>query len=165
MKASGIIIASTAAGLLAFGVAPVSAASPPIMQQAQTAHYRVELDIGAVEEMHMQADVAAQHLTGGEVMVSGSMDAPKDAATAKHIEAHIYTLDKNAGVMDGTIAIAVTDAAKKVQQVPIAKMYGIAEGPSDMHFGNNFSLPAGNYAIDVIVNGEKASFTVAVPSA
>jgi hypothetical protein len=91
------------------------------------------------------------------------MASPKDMATARHLEAHIFNLDSNAAVTSGMITIAVTDAAKNVQQVPIAKMYGIEEGPSDTHFGNNVSLAAGNYTVDVIVNGEKASFTVAVP--
>jgi uncharacterized protein involved in high-affinity Fe2+ transport len=43
-------------------------------------------------------------------------------------------------------------------------MYGIKEGPADTHYGDNVSLPAGNYEVDIMVNGEKAQFTVAIPA-
>jgi hypothetical protein len=43
-------------------------------------------------------------------------------------------------------------------------MYAIKEGPSDTHYGNNVSWPAGSYRVSVTVNGEKAEFTVAVPA-
>jgi hypothetical protein len=144
--------------LVAVVVSSAAMAAAPVTQQAQTAHYRIELDVGPMEEMFMQADVAAKHLTDGELMVSGNMATPKDMATARHVEVHAYSLDQNATVTSATVSIAVTDAAKNVQQLPIAKMYGIAEGPSDTHFGNNLSLPAGNYTIDAIVNGERATF-------
>ncbi len=43
-------------------------------------------------------------------------------------------------------------------------MYGIKEGIPDTHYGNNVSLPPGNYTVAITVNAEKAEFTVTVPA-
>ena len=153
-------------GLAGAIAAPTIAAGfTPISQQMQTAHYRLDLQIGPMEKMFIPADVAAQHLTAGEVMVGGTMLMPKDTTTAAHLEIHVYSIDKGTLISDADVTIAVSDAAKNVQRVPAAKMYGIAEGPSDTHYGNNVDLPPSNYTIDVTVNGEKAEFLVAIPSA
>ena len=159
------IIGRAAVVALAAAVSPALAAElQPIQQEMQTAHYRLDLQIGPMEQMYMAADVAAQHLTQGEVMLSGGMAMPKDMATARHLEVHVYTLDKGAVVGDANVTIAVTDAQKTVQNIQIATMYGIAEGPSDTHYGNNVGLPPGTYTVDVTANGEKAAFNVTVPA-
>ena len=140
----------------------------PIKSEAQTAHYRLELQIGPTEKMFMPADVAAKHLTDGEVMVGGSMSPmgmSMDMADTRHLEVHAHSLEGGKAVTDADVAIAVTNSdTKKVEDVPAAKMYGIKEGPSDTHFGNNVSMPPGSYRIDVTLNGEKAEFNVVVPA-
>ena len=83
----------------------------------------------------------------------------------RHLEVHVFSLDKGQIVTDAKVAIAVTGAnSKKVEDVSVAKMYGVKEGPSDSHYGNNVSLPPGSYSIAITVNGEKAEFTVAIPA-
>jgi hypothetical protein len=155
-------------GLIGGLAAPVSAAEmPPIKQEATTTHYRVELQIGPTEKMFTPTEAAAQHPTEGEVMVGGmmSMGMLMDMGDTRHLEVHLYSLDKGETIADADVAIAVTDAASmKVQDVGAAKMYGVKEGPPDTHYGNNLSRPAGNYSIQVTVNGEKAEFTVAIPA-
>jgi hypothetical protein len=159
------IIGRVAVVTLAVVVSPAVAAEvQPIQQEMQTAHYRLDLQIGPMEQMYMAADVAAQHLTQGEIMLSGGMAMPKDMDTARHLEVHVYSLDKGAVVSDANVAIAVTDAQKTLQNIQIATMYGITQGPSDTHYGNNVDLPPGTYTIDVTANGEKAAFKVTVPS-
>jgi hypothetical protein len=156
-------------GLIGAIASPVAAAElAPIKQEAQTVHYRLELQIGPAEKMFTTADVAAQHPSTGEVMVGDDMSmgaTSMDMGDTRHLEVHVYSLDKGAIVSDASVGIAVTDTgSKKVEDVPAAKMYGIKEGPSDTHYGNNVGLPPGSYSIEITVNGEKTAFTVAIPA-
>jgi hypothetical protein len=140
----------------------------PIKLEAQTAHYRLELLIGPTEKMYSPADVAVQHPTMGEVMVGGVMSMTgmsMDMGDTRHLEVHVHSLDKGAVLTDANVAIVVTAAnSKKAADVPIAKMYGIKDGPSDTHYGNNLSMPPGDYSIEVTVNGEKANFKFTIPA-
>jgi hypothetical protein len=146
-----------------------SAEMVPVKQQAQTAHYRLELKIGPTEKMFTAGQVAKQQPAEGEVMVGGTMSMgmspmSMDMGDTRHLEVHVYSLDKGAVVTDARVVIAVMNiASKKAQKVSAAKMYGIKEGPSDTHYGDNVSMPPGNYGIKITVNGEKAEFTVAIP--
>jgi hypothetical protein len=165
-KMRGFHTGSLLLGLLAVTALAAHAAAPaPVTAQTKTAHYLLDLQIGPMEMMFMPAQVAAQHPTTGEVMVGGKMAMPKDLATAHHLEVHVHALDGGMVVTDATLTIAVTDAAKNVQELPIATMYGIAEGVPDTHYGNNVSMAPGNYTVDVMVNGEKATFMVTIPAA
>jgi hypothetical protein len=143
----------------------------PLKQQAQTAHYRLELQIGPTEKMFTPKEVAAKHLTDGEVMVGGAMSMgmggmAMDMGDTRHLEVHVYSLDKGAVVTNAKVGIVVTDtASKRAEKVSAAKMYGIKEGPSDTHYGDNVSLPSGNYTVEVTVNGEKATFQITIPTA
>ena len=111
---------------------------------------------------------AAKHPTDGEVMVGGAMSMSGmsvDMGDTQHLEVHVYSLDTGTVLTDADVAIVVTAAlSKKAEDIPIAQMYGIKEGPSDTHFGNNVSMPPGNDTIEITVNGEKASLPVAVPA-
>jgi hypothetical protein len=46
--------------------------------------------------------------------------------------------------------------------VPIAVMYGIAEGQEDWHYGNNVRLPPGQYGVQVSADGKAAHFDVTI---
>lgn len=143
----------------------------PLKQEAQTAHYRLELQIGPAEKMFTPAEVAAKHLTEGEVMVGGMMSMGMasmavNMGDTRHLEVHVYALDTGAVVTDAKLRIVVRGASsKKAQMVSATKMYGIKEGPSDTHYGDNVSLPPGNYEVEVTVNGDKAAFKIAIPTA
>jgi hypothetical protein len=158
-----------------------------VRQERQTTHYRVVLQIGATEVMYTASEAKAKHPTSGEIMIGGRMvdgvtgmdqDAgmaagmgmePSKPAPAKtspdlrHLELHVYSRATGKMVPEAHVTIAVIGADKKSRTVPIARMYGIDEGPDDLHYGNNFSLPTGSYVIDAAVNGERARFSVTVP--
>jgi len=160
-------------GLIGIVASPVVAAElTSITQEGQTAHYRLELQIGPTEKMFTPAEVKAKHPTDGEVMVGGKMSmgmpmAMMSMATeeTRHLEVHVYSLENGKVVTSAQVAIAVTDtSSKKVEDVATVKMYGIQEGIPDTHYGNNVSLPPGSYGITVTVNGEKAAFEVAIPT-
>jgi len=161
--------------LLVMMTSAAAAEMTPVKQEAQTAHYRLALQIGPTEMMYMPNEVSAKHPSDGEVMVGGvmstnmnmsmGMSMGMDKPNTRHLEVHVYPLGKDAAVTNAKVKILVTDlAAKKTQQIAVAKMYGIKEGPSDTHYGNNVELAAGNYRVEVTVNGEKADFTVAIPA-
>ena len=158
-------------GLIGAIASPVAAADlTPIKQEATTANYRLELQIGPTEKMFTPANVAAQHPAEGEVMVGGKMSMATggmsmDMGDTRHLEVHVYALDSGTVVTNAHVAIAVTGAnPKKVEDVSVAKMYGIKEGPPDTHYGNDVSLPPGSYSIEVTVNREKADFMVVIPA-
>jgi hypothetical protein len=134
-------------------------------QEARTVHYRLELQIGPTEKMLTPADAAASDQTTGEVMVGGDMSMtgmPMDMGDVRHLEVHVYPLDKGEAVTDANVTIAVTNtASRNAEDVPVAKMYGIKEGLADT---NNVSLPAASYTIEVTVNGEKAEFALTIPA-
>jgi len=142
----------------------------PLKQQAQTAHYRLELQIGPTEKMFTPEEVAAKHPTEGEVMAGGAMSMgmasmAMDMGDTRHLEVHIYSLATGAVVTDAKVGIVLRGtSSKKAKMVSATKMYGIKEGPSDTHYGDNVNLPSGNYAVEVTVNGEKASFKITIPT-
>jgi hypothetical protein len=164
-----------AAGLMAVAAAvPGGAAAMPAMPvtaTAETAHYRLVLQIGPEEKMYSKAEAARTHPTSGEIMVSGTMAGMPGMAAGqgmamdtRHLEVHVTTRATGKVVTTATCRITVTDdAAGKSQVVPIATMYGVKEGPSDWHYGNNVTMPPGRYTVTVVVNGERAAFHVTIP--
>jgi hypothetical protein len=163
------------ASMIAMMSAAIAAEMTPLKQETKTAHYRLELQIGPTEMMYMPNEVAAKHPSDGEVMVGGVMGGRMNMSmgmsmgmqmpNVRHLEVHVYPVDKDTAVTNAKVKILVTDlATKKAEQIAVAKMYGIKEGTSDTHYGNNVDLPAGNYGVEITVNGEKADFTVAIPT-
>jgi hypothetical protein len=148
-----------------------------LRQETETAHYRMVLQIGATEVMYTASEAKAKHPTSGEIMIGGRMvdgitgvgaeaSKPASAKTSpdlRHLELHVYSRATGKMVPEAHVTIGVIGADKKSRAVPIARMYGIDEGPDDLHYGNNFALPAGTYVIDAAVNGERARFSVTVP--
>lgn len=140
-----------------------------LKQEAQSTHYRLGLQIGPKEEMFSKAEADAKHPTSGEVMVSGSMAGMAMPGMSmgmdeRHLEVHVLSRETGQPVTDAQVQITLTnDATGKAETVPIAVMYGVGEGPSDWHYGNNVSMPSGAYTVLVVVNGESALFHVTIP--
>jgi len=109
----------------------------------------------------------AKTATSGEVMVSGETAMTTSGMSPNHhLEVQINDARNGNLITDKTVSIQITnDATMEVQNVPIAVMYGVAEGPSDTHYGNNVTLMPGKYTVLVTVAGETATFVVDVPSA
>jgi hypothetical protein len=141
----------------------------PLSATAETAHYRLVLQIGSEETMYSKADAAKMHPTSGEVMVSDTMAGmgamPQGMAMdMRHLEVHVADRATGGVVTDAACRITVTDdATGKSQVVPIVTMYGVREGVSDWHYGNNGPMPPGSYTVTVTVNGEQAVFHVTLP--
>ncbi|HLJ58140.1 MAG TPA: hypothetical protein VKZ50_00225 [bacterium] len=155
------------------GLAAMSMGGAPITQTGKTAHFRLMLQIGPMETMYSKADAAKMHPTTGEIMVGGAMAMSGGAmigqtgamtTDTRHLEVHVASLATGKVTTDATCQITVTNEATKASQVvPIAMMYGVKEGTSDWHYGNNVSMAPGSYTVKVVVNGEPALFHVTIP--
>jgi hypothetical protein len=179
-----VTIAVIAAGPFASG----RAATMSVKATAETGNYRLELDIGDPEQMYSKADVARQKPTSGEIMVSGQMAGAMPAMppssgmpgmpgmpgmsspggsvqadpTMRHLELHVRSKATGKAVRNAKVSITVTDPTGQQITVPIAVMYGIAEGQEDWHYGNNVRLPPGQYGVQVSANGKTAHFDVTI---
>ncbi len=148
--------------LLAAGAAQAEPAV--VTQRATTKHYKLELQVGPPERMYTASEARAAHPASGEIMVGGRMpEMMHDTAEMRHLELHIYSRANGRTIGEAHVAILVSGGDRRGLSVPIARMYGVSEGPEDLHYGNNVMLPAGSYTIEAVVNGERARFPVTVP--
>ncbi len=155
--------------LVALATVSWAAEMGALKQEAETKDYRLQLQIGPKEEMFSKAEVAAKHPTSGEVMVRGRMAGMSMgqgmAMDERHLEVHVVSRATDRVVTNARCSITLTsDSGGKPVKVSPAAMYGIKEGPADWHYGNNVAMPAGAYTILVVVNGERATFHVTIPT-
>ncbi len=170
-----LVLATSVGGVVATLAATAAPAateagcpSGPGVQSAKTASYVITLRAGPPEEMHTSAEVKAKHLKTGEVMVGGQMMMGNMMdMSMRHLEAHICSRSTGRVVGNAHPVMTLVDLAAggKPRAVPIAMMYGIEEGPSDMHYGNNVTMPAGHtFKVAVTVSGQRALFRLRRPA-
>ena len=168
-----------AATVLAFGpLANGGLAMGPIQAIAETAHYKLELDIGDSTTMYSKADAQRLKPTSGEIMVSGEMTgnmpamqgmassgSMASASSEQHLELHVLSKATGKVVQGAKVTIvAYGPTATTPIVVPIAVMYGVVQGEADWHYGNNIQLAPGPYVVQVTANGEAAQFDITVPA-
>ena len=168
------------AGVLAM-TAIAGADDGDIRQEAQTRHYRLVLMIGRNETVYTAAQARLERPTSGEVMLGGRVSgniadvmpeagggatrgtAARSSPDLHHLELHVYSRATGKTIPEAHVTIAVMDSSRKSRSMPIARLYGIDEGPEDLHYGNNVALPPGAYTIETAVNGERVRFAVMMP--
>jgi hypothetical protein len=131
-----------------------------------TATYSLTLSVGSKETMYTAAEVKAKHPTSGEVMLDDSMamGGMSMGAGNRHLEVQVKSRNTNR-VLSLMPSITLTDTSAMsgmamADKLHVMAMYGVAEGMSDLHYGNNVKLTAGHmYKVVVTVKGERASFT------
>ena len=138
-------------------------AASPILAPQATASYTIVLGIGPVETMLMPDQ--AKGATSGEVMAPmPGMPMPTMVMTDHgqpvnhHLEVHIANKATGAVVNDPMPMITITDAMGLSRALDSMAMYGVTEGVSDWHFGNNVYLSDGTYTISVRVGNEQTVF-------
>jgi len=131
-----------------------------------TASYTLMLSVGPKETMYTAAEVKAKHPTSGEVMLDDmSMGGMSMGAGNRHLEIQVKsrTTDHVLSLMPSSVTLTDASAMSGMamsDKLHVMAMYGIAEGTSDLHYGNNVKLTAGHmYKVVATVKGEKASFT------
>jgi hypothetical protein len=77
-----------------------------------------------------------------------------------HLEVHLYDAATGEPIMDQVPTITITDQATGEARTlsSVVPMYGIEEGMSDWHYGNNVYLPDGLYTLTVGVAGQSIVF-------
>jgi hypothetical protein len=130
-----------------------------------TASYVVALNVGPAETMLMPEQ--AQAATSGEVMLpmpGMPMDMlmlmPDYGQSANHhLEVHVRDAATGA-LIDGPLPSirVVNPSTAESWDVASMAMYGVDEGPSDLHFGNNLYLADGVYVVTVQLGDEVATF-------
>jgi len=167
MTIGRLLLAVVALGILGLGRS-ASAEQVGVEQEALTPHYRMVLRVGPAEAMYTAAEAHAHHPASGEIMVGGRMTdgmagighghAGMTMPDRRHVELHVFSRATGKVVVEAHVTMAIAGSDNKWSSVPIARMYGIEAGPDDMHFGNNMSLPGGDYRARTYVNGERARF-------
>lgn len=128
---------------------------------ADSATYHYVLDVGALEQMYTQSQVAASHPTSGEEMVNGEMSMAS-GADARHLEVHIcYRSSGDVVDISPTPTLTLTDVTSGMSQnIPVSTMEGVTEGEADLHYGNNVTIvPGDHYSVTVAINGEQATMS------
>ena len=135
----------------------------PIIQNATTADYRIELEIGPTANMLMMCQVTSS-TTSGEVMVASQMSPMSMTGNTYHLELHVYDIKTGAAevVPINSVGITVTNSSGTTTTIPVAEMFDIGQGPTDFHYGNNVQLTAGTYTVDSNIGSENASFNVTI---
>jgi hypothetical protein len=135
----------------------------PIIQNATTADYKIELGIGPTANMLMMCQVTSS-TTSGEVMVASQMSPMSMTGNTYHLELHVYNIKTGAAevVPINSVGITVTNSSGTKTSIPVAEMFDIGQGPTDFHYGNNVQLTAGNYTVDTNIGSENASFNVTI---
>jgi len=134
-----------------------------LKQNATTQDYHLTLQLGPpAQTVSMNQTVTA---TVGEVMVNGQTSNTPSMNTTDtyYLEVHVYNITSGAVVTNQNVSIQIINhTTNQTLTIPVIVMYDLKIGPSDTHFGNNITLPAGSYTILVNVAGETAKFNINV---
>ncbi len=124
--------------------------------------YRLTLMIGPREAMYTQAQARRSHPTTGEIMLRGTMMGGMGMPN-RHLEVHVLDRRTMRPASNPVVSIAYQATSPMMMrpvQVPIAVMVGLNMDMSDIHYGNNVSMPGGTYRVSVHVNQASATYTV-----
>ena len=155
-------LASTIVGVVAANAADV-------MQTKAVGAYRVELHILPAEPFFSKQDVADKHVKEGMEIESGAAPVAPDSDSHPNHHLIVHIFDKQSGkvVSDATVTMSFValdgkgNPAGMPTEVAVVVMQAIGKGPASTHYGNNVTMPAGQYDVTVTVNGKKAVFAVA----
>jgi hypothetical protein len=158
--------------LIAALVSAIGVAAPALAADAMWTKtidsYRVELHVLPTEPFFSKEEVAAKQIKDGMVIQGGAAPVMPDAASHPnhHLVVHIFDNKTQQAITDATVSMSYapldtkgTPAGAKVE-VPVVVMQAIEKGPLSTHYGNNVTMPAGQYQVTVIVNGKTAVFSI-----
>jgi len=132
--------------------------------------YRMTLMIGPREAMYTQAQARRSHPTTGEIMLRGAMMGGMGMGMGmlnRHLEVHVLDLRTMRPASNPMVSITyqalspvMMPMMMRLVHVPVAVMVGLTMDMSDIHYGNNVSMPGGTYRVSVYVNKAYAIYTV-----
>ncbi len=140
-----------------------------IKQNATTTDYKLMLVLGPPENMLIMCQVTNATMSD-EVMLGGQMMSVSTDANMNmdvptyHLEVHIFDIKTGAAIVVplNSITITIKNSSGVSTSVPVAEMFGVMQGPTDIHYGNNVQLVNGKYTIALTVEGKSAVFNIIV---
>lgn len=142
----------------------VSESGKPGVRQIDTAHYRMILAVGSPENMYTQAQVDAQGITSGELMLAGKMNSPMSMGMGGgkklHVEVSICNLKTGTVVTSAKVRMSMASKGGSYMPMSVAEMRGLDEPVTMSHYGNNVKVPKSPYTVKVKTAGETAVFRV-----
>lgn len=169
MRKSTVIIQCISFFVFAFGVVQAE----PGMVDTTIGGLRIELHVLPAEPFFTMAEVVANKVTDGMLIMGGAKPMAPDAAIHPnhHLVIHVFNLKTGNAITDAKVKMSfqLLDSAGKpsgkLTVVPIVVMQAIGKGVQSTHYGNNVVMPTGTYAISIVVNGRKVNFKLDVPDA
>jgi hypothetical protein len=157
-----------------------------IVQTRTAGPYRIELQVLAPEPFYTAKQVAAGGVKSGMLILGGAEPVQPDAPSHPnhHLVVHVFQKTTDKPLQNAKVALAVQPLDSKGQPtgnaiaVPVVRMQMISSGatggmsgmagmggmamgnPSTTHYGNNVSLPAGDYRVEATANGHRADFLI-----
>jgi hypothetical protein len=148
------------------------------IDQSKTAGpYRIELEVLPPEPFYSAKQVAAHESKTGMLILGGAKPVQPDAASHPdhHLVVHVFQKTTNKALTDAKVHLTVQPLDSKGQptgkamKVPVVRMQmtgmsgmGGMGAAETTHYGNNVSLPPGNYRVEAIANGYPAYFVINV---
>ena len=147
-----------------------SASAADVMSTKRIGSYRVELHVLPAEPFFSRQEVAAKHLTEGMEIEGGASPVMLDAPSHPNHHLVVHVFDKRTGqaLADAAVTMNFVPLDRRgspegtAVEVPVVVMQAIGKGPPSTHYGNNVTMPAGRYQVNVTVNGKKVVFTTTV---
>ncbi len=157
-----------------------------IVQNKIAGPYRLELELLPPEPFYTANQVAAGEGKSGMLILSGAEPVQPDAPSHPdhHLVVHVIQKATGEAVMNAKVSLTVQALDSKgqptgeVQRVPVVKMQmigmggmgsmgnmsgmGSMGGAATTHYGNNVSLPPGDYRVVATANGHRAYFVIKV---
>jgi hypothetical protein len=142
----------------------VNEAGNPDVKQIDTPHYRMILSVGSPEDMYTQAQVNAQGVTQGELMLAGRMNSTMDMGMSggrrRHVEVAICDLRTGVVLRGARVHMALAPRGGAYMPMNVAEMRGLDEPITMSHYGNNVRTPRAPYTVKVRTAGDRAVFRV-----
>ena len=147
-----------------------SANAAGVMSTKSIGPYQVELHVLPAEPFFSRQDVAAKHLTEGMEIEAGASPVMQDAPSHPnhHLIVHVFDKRTRQALADAVVTMNFVPLDRRGRhegaavEVPVVVMQAIGKGPPSTHYGNNVTMPAGQYQVTVTVDGKKVVFTTSV---
>jgi len=145
-----------------------SAHADDVMRRRVVGPDIVELQLLPPEPFFSQKDVTAKHITEGREIERGSIPVMPDADSKPNHQLVLQVLDRKTGqvVSNANVTVKfgpVDDKGRPTGaqvDVPVVVTQAIGQGPTSTRYGNNVTLPEGQYRIIVTVNAEPTVFGI-----
>jgi hypothetical protein len=148
------------------------------IDQSKTAGpYRIQLEVLPPEPFYSAKQVAAGESKMGMLILGGAEPVQPNAPSHPdhHLVVHVFQKTTNKALTNANVHLTIQPLDNKGQptgqamKVPVVRMQmtgmsgmGGMGAAQTTHYGNNVSLPPGDYRVEAIANGYPASFEIKI---